>query len=671
MSRSGSCRCWAAVPKSGLSARCSLFFQLALVAGYAAAYAARRLPLRVALALHVSLLALAWWSWPFTAGGGPPSGAPPTLWTLQQLAGQVGLLLIALTATSPLLQSAYARAWPSLDPYPLFAASNAGSLLGLCAYPLVVEPLLTLPQQARAWSAAAVLLIGLLAVTAAGLAGRHATSPAALPLDPGPAITMRTRLRWLLLALVPSLMLLAVTAQITTDIAPVPLLWILPLAVYLASFIRVFSRGWQPGRWTWPVMALSSVLMLLTFGHDLSRLRWIGVHLAVLWCASLLCHGALVQKRPRPARVPEFYLLMALGGATGGCVAVLIAPLIFTMRIEYPLAVLATLWLSPRRVGFTSQLRVTRPVVAGLVVIGASVIAYVIATHSATDAARTLTLASALAAAMLWHRPRVFTVLMTIALAGVIVEQAVNPHGVRLRGRTFYGTYSVRDVPETQTRVLFHGNTLHGLQSLRAGHQQDPLSYYGPTSPLAELMHSRPGRLDRVALIGLGAGVILRYAEPDSRWTVYEIDPAIAQVAQDPALFTHWTESHGSPLLVVGDGRLRMSEAPDASYDLIIVDAFASDSVPLHLLTREALSLYTRKLRGDGEVLFHVSNRYLDLAPAIGGAAQALGLKAYTASGETMDEAAAIFPSRWVRVPRLSAAALPPSKLVARHPTSG
>jgi len=174
-------------------------------------------------------------------------------------------------------------------------------------------------------------------------------------------------------------------------------------------------------------------------------------------------------------------------------------------------------------------------------------------------------------------------------------------------------------------------------------------------------MHSRPGRLDRVALIGLGAGVILRYAEPDSRWTVYEIDPAIAQVAQDPALFTHWTESHGSPLLVVGDGRLRMSEAPDASYDLIIVDAFASDSVPLHLLTREALSLYTRKLRGDGEVLFHVSNRYLDLAPAIGGAAQALGLKAYTASGETMDEAAAIFPSRWVRVPRLSAAALPPS----------
>lgn len=532
---------------------CSLFFQLALVAGYAAAYAARRLPLRVALALHVSLLALAWWSWPFTAGGGPPAGAPPTLWTLQQLAGQVGLLLIALTATSPLLQSAYARAWPSLDPYPLFAASNAGSLLGLCAYPLVVEPLLTLPQQARAWSAAAVLLIGLLAVTAAGLAGRHATSPAALPLDPGPAITMRTRLRWLLLALVPSLMLLAVTAQITTDIAPVPLLWILPLAV------------------------------------------------------------------------------------------------------------LATLWLSPRRVGFTSQLRVTRPVVAGLVVIGASVIAYVIATHSATDAARSLTLASALAAAMLWHRPRVFTVLMTIALAGVIVEQAVNPHGVRLRGRTFYGTYSVRDVPETQTRVLFHGNTLHGLQSLRAGHQQDPLSYYGPTSPLAELMHSRPGRLDRVALIGLGAGVILRYAEPDSRWTVYEIDPAIAQVAQDPALFTHWTESHGSPLLVVGDGRLRMSEAPDASYDLIIVDAFASDSVPLHLLTREALSLYTRKLRGDGEVLFHVSNRYLDLAPAIGGAAQALGLKAYTASGETMDEAAAIFPSRWVRVPRLSAAALPPS----------
>jgi hypothetical protein len=633
---------------------CSLFFQLALLAGYAATFGARRLPLPAALTLHLALIAIAWWWWPLSVGDGPAPGAAPTLWTLRLLSAQTGLLLIALTATSPLLQYAYARALPNLDPYPLFAASNAGSLAGLFSYPLIVEPLLTLRQQSRAWSIGAVALMVLLAVTAAALIGvsNAAERPA---LAAAPAISMRQRLRWIVLALVPSLMLLAVTAQITTDIAPVPLLWIVPLGVYLASFIRVFSAGWQPWRWTWPIMGLFALLMLMNFFNEPNQLWWIGVHLIILWCACLICHGALVQERPAPARLPEFYLLMATGGAAGGWVAGIVAPLIFTMRFEYPLAVLATLWLAPRTLGFKTQLRMTRPVLAGLIVIGVLAIAYVVETSATPGPARIVTLAAALAAAAMWHRPRLFTVLTTIALAAIVVDRQMDPRGVVLRGRTFYGTHSVRDIPENQTRALFHGNTLHGLQSLREGHRQDALSYYGPTSPLADVFRERAGRADRVAVLGLGAGVILRYAQPGSAWTIYEIDPAIARIAQDPALFTHWSESAGSPVLVIGDGRLRLRDAPDASYDLIIADAFASDSVPLHLLTREAMALYQRKLRSGGAIVFNISNRYLDLAPPIAATAAQLGLAAYEAADESADESAGLFPSRWVLVGRAPA----------------
>jgi hypothetical protein len=630
---------------------CSLFFQFALLGGYAAAYLARRLPFSAALALHVGLLAIAWLLWPFSAGDGPPQGMAPTIWTLRTLVGQVGLLLIALTATSPLLQYAYARALPNLDPYPLFAASNAGSVAGLFAYPLIVEPLLTLNQQTRAWSAGALALMLLLAGTAAGLVRINAGAVVA-PLAIAPPITTRQRLRWIMFSLVPSVLLLAVTSQITTDIAPVPLLWTVPLAVYFASFIRVFAKGWQPGRWTWPTMAVLSLLMLMSFVSEPRQLAWIGVHLIILWCASLICHGALVQERPAPARLPEFYLLMAAGGAIGGCLAGIVAPLVFTVRAEYPLAVLAALWLAPRTLGFRTPIRFTWKIGVGLAVIGIPAAILLLWTSTTPGLARILPLLFAAAAATLWHRPRVFATLMTLAMLAVVVERQVNASGVVLRGRSFYGMYSVRDLAESQTRALFHGNTLHGSQSLVPAHRRDPLSYYGPKSPLADVFRGRAGHADRVAVLGLGAGVILRYVQAGSAWTIYEIDPAIARLAQNPALFSHWTDAAGSAVIVIGDGRVRLREAREASYDLIVADAFASDSVPVHLLTREAMALYLSKLRDGGAVLFNISNRYLDLAPAIGATAAGLGLVTYEAIDRTWDEAAGLFSSRWVVVGR-------------------
>ncbi|MEO7158372.1 MAG: fused MFS/spermidine synthase [Vicinamibacterales bacterium] len=637
---------------------CSLFFQVSLLGGYAAAYAARRLPFSIALALHIALLAVAWLLWPFSAGEGPPPGAAPTWWTLRTLSGQVGLLLIALTATSPLLQYAYARALPSLDPYPLFTASNAGSLAGLFAYPLIVEPLLTLDQQAHAWTSGAVVLMLILAATASALvfvSGRAVISPLAA----GPAITMRQRLRWIVLSLVPSVLLLSVTAQITTDIASVPLLWIVPLAVYLGSFIRVFAAGWQPWRWTWPIMAVLSLLMLMSFVSEPRQLWWIGVHVTILWCGSVICHGALVQERPSPARLPEFYLLMATGGARGGCLAGIVAPLVFTVRAEYPLAVVAALWLAPSTLGFRTSIRFTWQLAVGLAAIGVPTV-LLMWTSTGPGLARMVPLLLAATAAAMWHRPRVFATLTTLALLAIVVERQVNPSGVVLRGRSFYGMYSVRDLPASQTRALFHGNTLHGSQSLLPDHRRDPLSYYGPKSPLADIFRARIGHTERVAVLGLGAGVILRYAQPGSSWTIYEIDPAIARLAQNPALFSHWADAAGSAVLVVGDGRLRLREAADASYDLIVADAFASDSVPVHLLTREAMALYLSKLRDGGAILFNISNRYLDLAPAIGATAARLGLVAFQSADDTWNEVSGLFSSRWVVVGRSTLA--PPTE---------
>ena len=219
-----------------------------------------------------------------------------------------------------------------------------------------------------------------------------------------------------------------------------------------------------------------------------------------------------------------------------------------------------------------------------------------------------------------------------------------------LRGRTFYGTHSVRELREANARALFHGTTLHGLQSLRPGRTRDPLSYYGPASPVADVFRERVGDRARVAVIGLGAGVILRYAQPGSEWTIYEIDPAIARLAQDATLFSHWAEAAVAPTLVIGDGRLRLREAADAGFDLIVVDAFASDSIPLHLLTKEVMALYTRKLRDGGAVLFNISNRYLELTPVIGATASPLGLVAYERADQTHDVTAGLFPSRWVLV---------------------
>jgi hypothetical protein len=271
----------------------------------------------------------------------------------------------------------------------------------------------------------------------------------------------------------------------------------------------------------------------------------------------------------------------------------------------------------------------------------------------------------AAAAVVTWHRPRLFAAFATAALIAIAIGRVTDPATSVLRGRTFYGTHAVRDLPDARARALFHGTTLHGLQSLRPDRRRDPLSYYGPNSPVADVFRQRGGPGARVAVVGLGAGVILRYAKPGSEWTIYEIDPAIARLAQDPSLFTHWSEAAVTPSLVIGDGRLRLRDAPDGAYDLIIVDAFASDSVPVHMLTRQAMELYARKLRRGGAALFNVSNRYVDLTTVVGATVRPAGLAAYQRGDTTEDLTVGIFPSSWVLVGHPSTLTPPTSEWAA------
>jgi hypothetical protein len=424
-----------------------------------------------------------------------------------------------------------------------------------------------------------------------------------------------------------------------------------PLGLYLGSFIRVFAQGWQPSRWTWPVLAVLSLPVLLAFAYEPNRWWWIGVHLGILWCGAVLCHGALVQGRPAPDRLAEFYLWLALGGAIGGVLAGLVAPLVFDMRTEYPLAVLAALWLAPRVPAGVPRLELSWRIGLGLAVIGAAAVTLALAAGVALPSlANILVLVPAVGAMVWWHRPRVYAVCATAAFWAALSGGHLDAGSVVQRGRSFYGTYSVRDLSSLNARALYHGTTLHGLQSLDPARRREPLSYYGPNSPVADIFRARVPPGAQVAVLGLGAGVILRYAQPGTQWTVYEIDPAIARVAQDPALFSHWTEAAVTPALVIGDGRLRLRDAPDGAYDLIVVDAFASDSVPTHLLTREAMELYVRKLKSGGTALFNVSNRYLDLAPVLGATAATLGLVAYERLDETTGAAVDLLSSRWVQV---------------------
>ena len=595
---------------------CLLFFQIALLAGYCYAHALIRYvrpraqaPLHVAL-LGVSALTLAVYP---SANLAPQGACDPTWGILLLLCRTIGLPFFLLAATGPLVQAWYARRFAGRLPYWLYALSNAGSLLALIGYPILVEPVFTTHEQARLWSYGYLAFTLVCAAAALGSRGVPAEAPeeaaAAKP-------TGRQYALWLALPACASALLLAVTNHMSQNVASVPFLWILPLSLYLLSFIVCFAGngGYRRNPFLQLLaVSLGSMAYAITEGNLPIVLVAILFSLGLFVCA-MACHGELARLKPAPRYLTHFYLTIAAGGALGGLAVGLVAPHVFSGYYEMPLGlvgcaglILAVLKTDPALPWFR---RWTQP---------------------APIAAVALTVGLAVYAAIDWQQSR---------------------SGVRLRVRNFYGELTVRDSdPPTAinaVRTLLHGTITHGTQFLNPALRDRPTTYFGPATGVGLAIRDRGGRhAVRVGVIGLGTGTLAAYARPGDYYRYYEINPLVVRVARSE--FTYLADCRGKLEIAMGDARLSLEREQAENFDVLAVDAFSSDSIPVHLLTREAMDLYFRHVRPDGILAVHISNHHLDLGPLVAEEARAGGRRARLVDTEDDDDAG-VFGATWMLV---------------------
>jgi len=670
-----------------------VFYQVMLLAGYAYAYVVTRwLGLRQQLGLHLLVLLLPVLVLPIKVPEGwtPPATEHPVGWLLALFGVTVGLPFFVVAASSPLLQRWFAasRHTAAGDPYFLYGASNLGSLLALLGYPLFVERWLRLGDQTRWWAwgyAALALLIAACAAAvwrtpdAASIVDTEAPDAA----TESSALTWRDRASWMALAAMPVSFMLSVTTYISTDISAIPLLWIIPLTLYLLTFVVAFApRTIVSSRPLVRVLpfALSLLAFLLATANDVTNWWLMLVHLAAFFLAALTAHTELASRRPSPQRLAEFYLWVALGGAIGGIVNALVAPLIFKHVEEYPLTLILAAALLPRitdpgpapkplthqkrRTAAPAAKRPGRALKLSDVVIAAVMFATVALLVrglllpdgglSWTSRVIVFGLPSAIALTFVGQPVRFALTLGAIMLGSALY----NGKGTYLHTeRTFFGVNHVILFSTGGYHLLDHGTTLHGAQSLEPSRRREPLTYFHPTGPLGDVFASLPPEpaARAVAVVGLGAGSIACYRRSGDRWTFYEIDPAVVRIARNGRYFTYLEECAPDARIVVGDARLRLTEAQKSEYQLIIIDAYSSDAIPVHLLTREAFELYFDKLAAGGMLALNISNRQLELKTVIGNVARDLGL-AYRARDNLNLPAAEAnrgkMPSQWMVIAR-------------------
>jgi hypothetical protein len=669
-----------------------LFFQAVLLAGYGYSHwLAMRLRWRWQALLHGVLLVspLAVLPIHLLPGWNPPTSGSPVGWLVLLLTVTVGLPFLVLSTTSPLIQHWFSRTGHphAGDPYFLYRASNLGSALGLLAYPALIEPFLGLHAQAQLWRlgyVAYLVLVLLCLLTVAWARWKGTVVPAAdatTGTGPAPAIedkpiTWRRRARWVVLAAIPSTWMLAVTSYFTTVIRPIPLLWVIPLALYLFSFAIVFARRPLISRYwlnrAFPFYALPLLGMVLLGGGGPFYLLAL-LHFGAFFLAALLCHGELAADRPHPRHLTEFYWWVAVGGAAGGLFTAVVAPVVFNDFFEYPIAIIGAALVRPAlavtgsRRARVADFALPAAMAAGLLLVVAVMSStgllstlnrsVLTGATTASDFVRVLivfAVPAAVSAGFSW-RPTRFG-LATTAMLGLSLLPLGSQPSI-FQERDFFGVHKVVGDPAGTRHALIDGGTIHGLELLDPANRDKPTSYYSESGPVGDLFNAEQS-VDptwNVAVIGLGAGAMGCYAQPGQHWTFYEIDPAVVRIAQDPSLFTFMRDCTPQARIVLGDGRLTIAKAPDHSYDLIVLDAFGSDAIPVHLLTREALQLYVSKLRPGGVLLFNISNRFVNLAPILAGEAAVLSLtcseRADTQVTPTQ-AAAGKFPSDWVVMSR-------------------
>lgn len=604
-----------------------LFFQIALLGGYAYAMVLGRLSTWVAAVIHatVCIAGLAMLGFRAEVLFRSGTGALGVVWTLAQT---VGLAFFAMSGTSSLLQKFYAR---KEDPYFLYAASNVGSLLALLAYPLILEPLLPLKRQLAYWFGSVVIATCLTVMCLAAISDRRATAtaPDAEPRVPPP--TNRQRLFWVALAAGPSSLMLGVTSYLTASVAPIPLLWVIPLALYLLTFVIAFAR--RPrftavgvGRWTAAAATPLSLALILESSRPIVLLA--AFHLSVVFVVTLACHLRLSERRPDPTHLTEYYLWVASGGAAGGLFNALIAPKLFTTLFEYPLAlsVCCALALVPKMKRIWEARDLAWPL--GVALVALAVIGFAARIPPSTTHTLLAIGLPALVCFLSSARPVRFGASLLVLFAVASLTDVSAGGKVQFSGRSFYGVHRVVDDTKAHLRRLVHGTTVHGIESLDPKRRDEPLTYYSRTGPAGDVFRTfhGPTMLRSVGLVGLGVGSLAAYGEPGQAMTFFEIDPVVIRIATDPRLFTFLADSRAKVRVVAGDGRLSLMRQPDHSFDLIVLDAFSSDAIPIHLLTEDALAMYEKKLTPHGFLLYHVSNNYVDLAPVLSAEARDLHL---------------------------------------------
>lgn len=614
---------------------CMLFFQLLLLLGYLYAHlTVRHLHPRRQAMLHILLLAASLALLPIVpdASWKPSGDADPSWRILGLMAAMIGLPYFLLSATGPLIQAWYAREAAGRIPYRLFALSNFGSLLGLLSYPLLFEPRLATRPMSIGWSAGyGVFVLCCIALSVRGArmpAGASAIAPVTASSAPPLALALESqaRWRWVALAALPTVLLMSITSHLTENIAPIPLLWVLPLVLYLLSFILCFEGGqWYRRAWYLPLFAVIVPVMVLLCMFPLllnESVAWPVLFFCTgLFVCCMVCHGELARLKPAPARLTGYYLMIATGGAIGGVFVALLAPRLFNDNYELPIAAIGALLLV-----FMTVCR--EPEVAmPFMLSGAS-----------------------------WKKAIVFT--STLCTCLFVGKELLLERGL-VKARNFYGVVKVRDVGEGKdvVRQLSHGVILHGVQYLRADRRRWPTSYYGAAGGAGVGMAaSRTEGAQRVGVVGLGAGTMAAYCRPGDYYRFYEINPLVSKLAASE--FSFLSDCRTRVEIAHGDARLSLEAEPPQHFDLIVLDAFSGDAIPVHLLTREAFGEYFRHLNGGGVLAVHVSNLHLDLVPVVQSAAAYYQRDSFLVDSYA-DQQTGVTRAQWVLVGRPASIAHP------------
>ncbi len=685
---------------------CQFFFQGTLLLGYAYAHLSTRYlgTCRQAIA-HSLLLFLPLITLPITLSktGFPPENANPIPWLLGLLVLSVGLPFFVVATSAPLIQKWLAETDhpSSQEPYFLYSASNLGSLLGLVSYPLLIEPNLSLSEQSFLWTAGYGILI-LFTLSCAvclwkfyalpehrvqSLSDKNKSNPAVDPL------TWKQQAQWVLLSFIPSSLLLGITTYLTTDLAAIPLLWAIPLILYLLSFILTFARNPRlPHQILITLIPLFSSALIIFFLAKVMRpiALLLPLHLLGFFAIACVFHGELARRRPPVHHLTEFYLWISLGGVLGGWFNAIAAPILFPSVLEYPLVLLLALlilqdpleranpknqpektpqpqgdldtWLSELRKeqqtrktqqsGIKFNLKTTRIISISLL-LGALLVGFTLRNISQGWFGNLFAIALLIALYFTFSLPRtrLGIGLTLILLLGQF--SLGNMSGVLQTERNFFGVNRIVYDRRGPYHSLVHGTTLHGRQSLNPQRSQEPLTYFHPTGPIGQTFDqlNSSDRLQNVAILGLGIGTLAAYAQPGQTWTFYEIDPIVEKLARDPRYFTFLEQSKAPFSIILGDARLQLAQTPNNSYDLLVMDAFSSDSIPVHLVTQEALQLYLTKLRERGIIAINISNRYINLEPVLGTLARELGLATLQQLDRDLspeEKALGKTPSQWV-----------------------